>query len=959
MNRAAGLLESGLDPVASLCLPADRVLDSGAVVCPGGFDRHGCPLAVFPVDGHTKLSSHLSKAEAVDFIHYCLHLYSQKREEDSLVSVVADLRNASPQTTSFVGETLCLLQLRRMTVHTAYIVQPKKRECVKLVLRLLSSESFKRVVVKDVAELSVYIDRSQLPASLGGYLVYSHRSWVDFMKEIDDFVQEFLSVVQRLPACISTLQALSMCPLPTNQTELHHFCYTNEAKVLQLRRELGLDELLRRCETVMEKLRFPEKEPCYQAMAGTALFTRTASDMLLNHSRITAAVEKVDYLLQQVFSKAHLQLRVFQLREDALQITEQVEKLLEKLAASPVEIAEDAPHAEILVLEYEASFITPAMALVSCAEDVIHTLEEILSLDSQASERWVLDVEKLKDELHAAVEVNLQTLRAVCSYHRCYGKARSWYTLILSENFLQQLLSNVNGNVAQTQSYWRTVPVWRQKLTAFLTKNPPPEVEELVHLTHLSNLIPDGRVQQAGKQMSERCMTLRKLLVSVGPVTTDAVQLALQWQHEFLQSNHWSVSSDPGSGEDALDSPGGACPPSTKTASRSETHTRDDAGGPLGKETVGPVGSTPSSAAPGLVLTRGKPSSLSSFDSGVDGVGGGQLELGESLSGLFRTTRPPQFHQRNLSSVCDSGEYRGVFGLGSRPSTQVLPKASMESLNLEVKVTRLVDLPSNPWLSLPVDDLENSYTVTITPNPPPHRDSSGSNSNSLWSNRSHSQPTQTAGLSTSQSRGPSTWEWILQSQSSFEDPELSPVCNILSSSSTDTRDRFTCSTEGSPTSLWDSHHLHKQSPDSVDGVILQKDWDIKEQQSLQEVEKILEKTNEILEEEENVLAQEVMLDALMRSECHQKERAFWVREDQPSRMSSHDLAEVGVLGLEDLVPAESETLCVRGAAGSEGEVYDSKGCAKGASEVVGTQEPLPEQKEVHLKDQPNMEKNDQ
>ncbi|XP_034017563.1 uncharacterized protein LOC117502613 isoform X4 [Thalassophryne amazonica] len=728
MNRAAGLLESGLDPVASLCLPADRVLDSGAVVCPGGFDRHGCPLAVFPVDGHTKLSSHLSKAEAVDFIHYCLHLYSQKREEDSLVSVVADLRNASPQTTSFVGETLCLLQLRRMTVHTAYIVQPKKRECVKLVLRLLSSESFKRVVVKDVAELSVYIDRSQLPASLGGYLVYSHRSWVDFMKEIDDFVQEFLSVVQRLPACISTLQALSMCPLPTNQTELHHFCYTNEAKVLQLRRELGLDELLRRCETVMEKLRFPEKEPCYQAMAGTALFTRTASDMLLNHSRITAAVEKVDYLLQQVFSKAHLQLRVFQLREDALQITEQVEKLLEKLAASPVEIAEDAPHAEILVLEYEASFITPAMALVSCAEDVIHTLEEILSLDSQASERWVLDVEKLKDELHAAVEVNLQTLRAVCSYHRCYGKARSWYTLILSENFLQQLLSNVNGNVAQTQSYWRTVPVWRQKLTAFLTKNPPPEVEELVHLTHLSNLIPDGRVQQAGKQMSER---------------------------------------------------------------------------------------------------------------------------------------------------------------------------------------------------------------------------------------SHSQPTQTAGLSTSQSRGPSTWEWILQSQSSFEDPELSPVCNILSSSSTDTRDRFTCSTEGSPTSLWDSHHLHKQSPDSVDGVILQKDWDIKEQQSLQEVEKILEKTNEILEEEENVLAQEVMLDALMRSECHQKERAFWVREDQPSRMSSHDLAEVGVLGLEDLVPAESETLCVRGAAGSEGEVYDSKGCAKGASEVVGTQEPLPEQKEVHLKDQPNMEKNDQ
>lgn len=50
-------------------------------------------------------------------------------------------------------------------------------------------------------------------------------------------------------------------------------------------RELGLDELLRHCECVVEKLRHPEMEPCYQAMAGTALFTHTAFDMLQNYSR--------------------------------------------------------------------------------------------------------------------------------------------------------------------------------------------------------------------------------------------------------------------------------------------------------------------------------------------------------------------------------------------------------------------------------------------------------------------------------------------------------------------------------------------------------------------------------------------------------------------------------------------------------------------------------------------------
>lgn len=41
-----------------------------------------------------------------------------------------------------------------------------------------------KVFVKDVPELSIHIDRSQLTASLGGYLVYCHQSWVSFIKVI-------------------------------------------------------------------------------------------------------------------------------------------------------------------------------------------------------------------------------------------------------------------------------------------------------------------------------------------------------------------------------------------------------------------------------------------------------------------------------------------------------------------------------------------------------------------------------------------------------------------------------------------------------------------------------------------------------------------------------------------------------------------------------------------------------
>lgn len=55
-------------------------------------------------------------------------------------------------------------------------------------------------------------------------------------QEIDAFVRDFLSVVQRLPSCISSLHALSRRPLPSTCSELQIFCSANEAAFLQLRR---------------------------------------------------------------------------------------------------------------------------------------------------------------------------------------------------------------------------------------------------------------------------------------------------------------------------------------------------------------------------------------------------------------------------------------------------------------------------------------------------------------------------------------------------------------------------------------------------------------------------------------------------------------------------------------------------------------------------------------------------
>lgn len=64
-------------------------------------------------------------------------------------------------------------------------------------------------------------------------------------------------------------------------------------------------------------------------------------------------------------------------------------------------------------------------ALVRCAEDVIHTLAEVLPVSGQSRERWVLHLERLKDKLHSTVNFILQTLRAVSSYHHYFNKVRS------------------------------------------------------------------------------------------------------------------------------------------------------------------------------------------------------------------------------------------------------------------------------------------------------------------------------------------------------------------------------------------------------------------------------------------------------------------------------------------------------------------------------------------------------
>lgn len=309
---------------------------------------------------------------------------------------------------------------------------------------------------------------------------------------------------------------------------------------------------------------------------------------------------------------------------------------------------------------------------------------------------------------------------------------------------------------------------------------------------------------------SIRCITLRKLLLSPEPVAVGYLQRALQWQYELLRSSYSSADCAAlETGQDVV-----KC--------------KDL------KEITFPR----MSSATGLVSADSMPLSLSSFDSGFDGLGNGQVEvLGgrERLEDLCRVTEIrgsekctlilPQLGKDGSACISDTevqeDEYDcGSMGNSSGASIQIVPKAAVDSLNFEIRVKRSAALPSNPWLSLPVDNLENSYTITVTPNPTPqkHQLQEPPDPFSAIGQRfgSKDQPTQTEGLSSTRPRASKSQDCVRSVRSTLEDPELSPVHHILSSTLTEERDKTLSTTEGGPTLLWDSYDLHEQNQDAVD-----------------------------------------------------------------------------------------------------------------------------------------------
>lgn len=293
-------------------------------------------------------------------------------------------------------------------------------------------------------------------------------------------------------------------------------------------------------------------------------------------------------------------------------------------------------------------------------------------------------------------------------------------------------------------------------------------------------------------------MILRKLLISSGPVSVDQLQLALQWQYELLRATHRNMNSE--SNEDKRSS-------EVKWSPSELSHVIHE----------------------NQLEAENHPTTLLSpiaFDWST------QLETSggkDDLENLQRSTRnsdltrpaPGQPNKESISSISD-GEHK-EFGSASAANCstagiEIIPKVEAESLNLEIKVKRSAAPPTNPWLSLPVDDLENSYTVTITPKLTCQKNKASWEQSSRCSittdQESESEPITHVEPSCTKPTKPQHLDLMLHGDCGSDDPELSPICNILSSTITDGGDQSICGTEGVPTLLWDSYDLHDEKTEA-------------------------------------------------------------------------------------------------------------------------------------------------
>ncbi|XP_069462475.1 uncharacterized protein [Ambystoma mexicanum] len=897
-------------------MPDELALGSPCLIFPGGFDQHGCSLLLFPKSQQKQLLD-LSTDSINKIIKYFLYLHSPQQFGGRLLSFLVDLRTATTDVIVLIVKSLRSAQKNHPggVIRTFYVLQPRKRATRKCLLKSLgvnrnkspSEAPFTCVLLNDPCELFNYIDQSQLTPEFGGYLRYDHEQWLSFRKEIDNITSHCATVFKRLPSCIASLEALKLDPLPTEENELNAFSHHVQCSYLSIRNDLGIDELYSKFTEIVQNLQKPEVND--QAMSGSVML-ETLVNMQSYKQQIQCSVDKMELLVQKAHSKAQLALEICEHTRDARQIADLISAQMKKLETYGVQIASNNVHANALKEQYVSDMYNPTIALIERAAEVIRSLEK---LEGGGKVKHLLDrLCKLKEKLYEAVEIPSQILGAICDYNSLFLKAASWYHLVLSQvSFKNAKWSEMGRKLGFANS------AWKLQADRFLIQHPPPDPGELLRMGKLFNRLskfhPEIERQQA-MLLSQRCCVLLKLMTCNEHLLLSDVQQAIYWQEHLVSYDTESFLTEKEQTVDGIHS-----------FPKEFTKSGQD-GSNLSKTTTNVNSPTDSASQSYANSTLGK--GLSIFKKTMHNTVRFQSKATQNV-----ITGGPR---AKSSNSCKPVPDQCLRQIGLQASKEVLGKTHCMTKGLpnmtyhssciccknildsfipghcgngpKNDVNRCSVLPKNPWLSLPLEDLEMPYDVTILPSNLAIEcmpkgvcrlcsvQLKGQSSQALvFTNVATYNPLKTNTVEIQVGEGNlksicSLQESAVQTDESTcsklskipnDCHERSPIKIVLSNTLNKAQEHSKDRIDPSPCIAWDNfdRHLPRRHMNNCqehrlpNGIHWLSDWELKEQEELCDIEILLDKTENIL----------------------------WV-------MSPEELSDAGVIGIEDVWSNDAQLL---------------------------------------------------
>ncbi|XP_066278940.1 uncharacterized protein [Branchiostoma lanceolatum] len=536
--------EANIDPALPV-MPSGKLMSVQGAILPGAFDQHGRPLICFPARHHGSLTEHFNSQDLAHVVQYFMVITWSSQKKNGF-AFLADLTTTGLPAVHLIVETLQLVEIRSpRSVVCFYIVRPDNKAACKQLAKLLGVKTAKKgpqakglwdkcTIVGDVGELQNYIDPSQLTSDLGGYLTYDHQTWVQFRKVIEVFSKDTETVLERVPAVMRQLQALTHCKVDGSIEEAEQTADNVTQQCEVILHTLQLQAIYDRCKQILQLMRHPGRDQVFSKVAQKPVFLDAQVVVKECHRQLLAAHQVVDGLRGRVEKRLGWIRELVQYHIVSQQVLDCFSSGGRLPLAEDTIIAEDIAQAEVALINFQRTFYSQARDQLNLLDHWVKKVDHILqqnvceSPDIHDHHDWV---KQELTTLRTAVEKKHKFYKGVYDFYLQTKKVARWYYKALKFLILVEDKFATGDNYRGKPDLIRDH--WEHQAQYFLGRYPSPSHQNLQKVQENVHLIPDMRLRNQGRLLINRCSVLSRLLHSQGGVARMDLAQVLRWKDQF------------------------------------------------------------------------------------------------------------------------------------------------------------------------------------------------------------------------------------------------------------------------------------------------------------------------------------------------------------------------------------------------------------------------------------------